>query len=228
MKRAILFLVVCVGFSLITMAQEKSDSEVQPVFLGSLEEAFQFGEILEPLTFKDYIMENLEYPEDMKSFFSEGVAIVEFRVNEDGNVTHVEIVNSLSASCDIAIIEAVKGTSGMWQPATDNGESVNSLSELSIVFDLEDHNSMPSAIRRYSKGVERYNNGDINGAERLFSQAMRIMPKHPGLLYMSGCIKYENGEYQSALKDFRRVRRLNCTLADHYIPELQAMRRASR
>lgn len=228
MKKAILLLVACVGFSLITMAQEKNDSEVQPVFLGSLEEAFQFGEILEPLTFKEYILENLEYPEDMKSFFSEGVAIVEFSVNEDGDVSNVEIINSLSASSDEAIIEAVKGTSGMWQPAMDNGVSVNSLSELSIVFDLEDQNSMPSAVRRYIKGVDRYNNGDVKGAERLFAQAMRIMPNHPGLVYMSGCIKYENGEYLSALKDFKRVKRLNCTLADHYIPELQAMRRASR
>lgn len=228
MKRAILFLAVCLGLAVVTTAQNYDKVDVEPVFLGSLEEAFQFGDALEPLTFKDYILETLVYPEDMKNFFSEGVAQVEFQVNENGEISNIEILNSLSPNCDVAIVEAIKGTSGMWQPATNQGESVTSTSELSIVFDLHEVESMPYAVRKYSKGVERYNKGDLKGAERLFAQAMKIIPNHPGLVYMRGCVKYENGEYQSALKDFRRVKRLRCSLADHYIPELQAMRRANR
>ncbi|WP_282038876.1 energy transducer TonB [Saccharicrinis aurantiacus] len=228
MKRAILLLVVCMGVSLFTIAQEDKSPKVEPVFLGSLEEAFEFGEVLEPLTFREYILENLEYPEDMKNFFVEGVAIVEFKVTEMGTVENVEIVNSLSEACDLAIIEAVNKTNGMWQPAIAGGVSIENTSELSIVFDLQEVESKSYAIKKYAKGVERYNNGDLKGAERLFAQAMRIMPNHPGLVYMKGCVNYENGEYQMALKDFRRVKRLNCSLADHYIPELQAMRRANR
>ncbi len=230
MKRVGLFLVALLGVVAVSNAQEKKQVEVSTegtAYNMKIDDIFVYAN-KKPITFEEYVVDNLEYPQSMIDNMEEGEAIIQFVIEPNGNVTDIKMVNSLSEDCDHALIELMQGTSGMWKPAIEDGQFVATEKEISIVFDLKEFNSKAYAIRKFNKGVDKYNDGKVEAAIRLYDEAMKYMPNHAGLVYMRGCANYDQGNYELAMKDFKRVKKLNCTLADHYITELQAMRRSSK
>lgn len=83
-----------------------------------------------------YLVNKLYYPEIARQNNIQGKVICNFVINEDGNITNVKVVKSLSKECDA---EAVRVISNMpkWKPGKQNGKPVKTYMNLPINFKLE-------------------------------------------------------------------------------------------
>ena len=76
-------------------------------------------------------------PKKARKNNTEGKVVVRFVVDEDGYVTHAEVISGIGSGCDE---EALRVVSSMpkWQPGTQNGEPVRVYFTLPIMFKLQD------------------------------------------------------------------------------------------
>lgn len=80
-----------------------------------------------------YLSKHVKYPpEDRKNQIS-GRVVVQFTVEEDGRVSHAEVIRSLSPSCDYEAITAISGMP-RWIPGKQAGKAVKVRYTQPIVF----------------------------------------------------------------------------------------------
>ncbi|TXE13620.1 energy transducer TonB [Algoriphagus aquimarinus] len=78
----------------------------------------------------NYLSQNLKVPQTDRG---NGTVIVVFLVQEDGSVTDVELLKSVSKGCDKAAMDVVK-KSPKWEPGELDGKKVTSRMRLPIRF----------------------------------------------------------------------------------------------
>lgn len=91
--------------------------------------------------FEDYISKFLDYPEDAKAKGIQGTCEVSFVVNDDGNVTMVNIVKGIRPDMDAAAVKVIQKMNQYfseepWAPAYHNGSNVASRMIVPITFKL--------------------------------------------------------------------------------------------
>lgn len=89
----------------------------------------------EPVGGMAAIFENLTYPETARRAGIEGRVIVQFTVDEQGNVVNPEVVRGIGGGCDEAAIDAIKAVE--WTPGTQYGEPVSTEFNLPVTFRLD-------------------------------------------------------------------------------------------
>jgi TonB family protein len=84
----------------------------------------------------DYLSNEIEYPEALKSKKLEGKVFVEFHVGKDGSISNTKVIRS--SGHDEFDAEALRATSSMpnWVPGTKNGKPVKTQMKLPIMFKL--------------------------------------------------------------------------------------------
>ncbi|MDR1156072.1 MAG: energy transducer TonB [Bacteroidales bacterium] len=101
--------------------------EVQPLFNGKpAEEAF-----------RDYISQNLKYPQIAIDHGISGKVFVQFVVDTNGNTVDVQVVRSADASLDNEALRLIRKTSGMWTPGKQRNEPVKVRYTFPITFRLQ-------------------------------------------------------------------------------------------
>ncbi len=85
---------------------------------------------------KDYFTTNLQYPEDAKKKGIEGKVYVQFTVTKTGKVQDVVILRSVDPSLDKEAVRLVN-TFGAWNPASQNGQAIDTKITLPIEFKLK-------------------------------------------------------------------------------------------
>jgi TonB family protein len=83
-----------------------------------------------------YFKENLNYPAKEKEMGVEGRVICRFIVNEDGSLSDIKIVRSISEGCDEEAIRLIKYMP-YWKPGKQNGKAVKVSYNLPIIFNLD-------------------------------------------------------------------------------------------
>jgi len=78
-----------------------------------------------------WIKQNLMYPEDN---FRYGIVRIEFTVKKNGKLSDFVIAKSVNETMDLAALNCLMGMP-KWEPATVNGEKVNSKVTLPIKFE---------------------------------------------------------------------------------------------
>ena len=68
----------------------------------------------------------------------------------------------------------------------------------------------------YSLGVIRLDEGDLDGAEALFSEALEVRPEYPEALFSLGVIHNKRGEFRKALELLQRAVDLRPDYAEAY------------
>lgn len=103
---------------------------------------------------QDKIINNLKYPEDAKDWGVEGTIYVKFVVDEDGEIPYATTSTNIETSMESYLndleeqaVEAVKATSGQWEPGEVNNVDVSSLAVVPVTFDFEKNPSLPALIR---------------------------------------------------------------------------------
>ena len=84
-----------------------------------------------------FINSNTRYPQIALETETQGEAVVEFCVKEDGTIGEVFMLKSLSPECDQALMDAVRRLRRFF-PAKINGRYVPCWFVLSVSFQLED------------------------------------------------------------------------------------------
>jgi TonB family protein len=83
-----------------------------------------------------FISNNVRYPRSAVRNKVEGVAIVQFIVNEKGDVIDVTIIKSVDPDVDAEAMRVVKKSSGKWIPAVYAGRLVKSYKKQPFVFKI--------------------------------------------------------------------------------------------
>lgn len=109
--------------------EEKEEEEEEPVFFVAVEE------MPEPVGGMAAIQSNIVYPEIAKRAGVQGRVYVKAFVDENGNVTKVEVLKGIGAGCDEAAMEAVRKTK--FKPGKQRGKPVKVQVSVPIVFKLQ-------------------------------------------------------------------------------------------
>lgn len=97
---------------------------------------------------KEFVREEMVYPEKALKESMEGTVVVSFNVNADGKTYDFKIATSASDELDKEAIRICKHI--LWYPATDLGRPVSYAHSLEIRFDVKKYGSMVKS-RGYDK-----------------------------------------------------------------------------
>ena len=105
-------------------------------------------------TLKQEILSNVDYNDEIKNWGVEGTVFVKFVVDQNGEIPFITTDTNMESSMDMYVekledeaAEAVKETSGNWEPGEVEGEEVASLVIVPITFDVEKAPFLPAMIR---------------------------------------------------------------------------------
>jgi protein TonB len=83
-----------------------------------------------------YLAAHVNYPELARNAGIAGRVVIEFVVNEDGNVTDARVVRGIGGGCDEEALRVVKAMPA-WKAGKQNGRKVKVFYMLPIVFALQ-------------------------------------------------------------------------------------------
>ena len=118
---------------------------IQPaVNSDSTESSKLFGEAIEEMAsfpggsvaLMQYIAQNLRYPNIQGDCNIQGRVIVGFTINEDGILSDIKVMKSISPAFDEEAIRVVKSMP-KWKPAKLNGKAVKSKYTIPVNFRIE-------------------------------------------------------------------------------------------
>ncbi len=88
---------------------------------------------------REFLFDNMVYPESALSAGIQGVSTIGFVVNENGNLENIKVVKSSGNNdLDIEAIRVIRKTSGKWKPGRINGKAVKTQMMLPITFQLDE------------------------------------------------------------------------------------------
>lgn len=102
-----------------------------------LEESPRFNSASET-NLTQYIYNNMKYPTEAKEREIQGTVRIEFVIETNGNVSNINIINSVGGGCDNEAIRLIKETH--WIPGTKNGKYVRCHSMQDITFSIGNRN----------------------------------------------------------------------------------------
>ena len=83
-----------------------------------------------------YIKDNTYYPKEMCEGAAQGRVMVGFVINEDGSISDVKVLRSLTPECDEVAVKIVKGMP-KWNPGKQNGKAVKTKYTVPVSFRTE-------------------------------------------------------------------------------------------
>lgn len=83
-----------------------------------------------------YLQSNLNYPAAAKENGIEGSVVIQFVVNEDGDISDVKVMRGLGGGCSEEAVRVVKSMP-RWKPGRQNGQAVKVFFTLPIRFKLD-------------------------------------------------------------------------------------------
>lgn len=217
----VMMMITCLGLFAQNMADtsgENVSNNTEPVFTGIKNTAaVAEWRSLDFPSISEYLSGIICYSDEDKDNWIQGVSIVGFTVTAQGNLKDLKVINSVSKNCDKSVIEALKTTNGMWQPATQNGQAIAQKHEVAVRFNLEEGNMKKCACQCYKRALKHYYAGNFKKAVKHFDRAIKYCPYNTGVLYQRGVAKLELGDKEGALADFQRIHDLGDSLADNYL-----------
>ena len=201
--------IVAISVCTVVSQQEivAQESIVSPEFTleGSLWEDMDIENI------EDFLLQFARYPERAKSWELVGTVVAEFVVSTKGEVSDIQIINSVSPELDAEMIRLVEGTSGMWIPGSVDGFPAHLKKEVSLTFKPDPaYDLLKIAKEHMDKGNQAlFENNDPKSALEHFNKSISILPYEKGLLSLRSLCYFEMGNKEKAREDWERIINLN-------------------
>ena len=116
----------------------------------------------------EHIYSNIKYPKEAKDKDIQGMVIVRFVIDNEGNVVQPEIKRSIGGGCDEEVLRVVNSMP-KWTPGFQRGEAVNVYFNLPIKFKLDGE----------AKSAKDKANINQIDAPEVF-KVVDVMPRFPG------------------------------------------------
>ena len=226
MKRTFFYL-LCMAISVITFGQEQKrhmlpEVEVTPPRFTGNEDVFKkiqedgFGYL------KDYLLRNIQYPDNSVLAMEEGTEVVKFVITPTGEVTNLNVINSVSPEIDKEVLRVLKTTDGMWVPASNNGKPVAMDKEISIAFSTDELDPAKRFVgiakACFTSGNKKlFIKKNSKKALNYYNLAIRYVPNDKSLLVTRGICKYELGDMAGACRDWNRIKALGGLEGDSFL-----------
>jgi protein TonB len=85
---------------------------------------------------KQYVKENIRYPEKAKKAGIEGRVVLQFFIDKDGSVIDEKVIRSLDKDCDKEAVRLVRNMP-KWKPGLQEGKPLKVMYTLPVTFRLE-------------------------------------------------------------------------------------------
>ncbi|MEM6724921.1 MAG: energy transducer TonB [Bacteroidota bacterium] len=139
-------LLACLLLSITLVAQPESTDEVfslveeMPRFQTEACNAEELSDadlkVCSEKAMLDYVYSNITYPDEARTEGIEGMAVVSFIVEKDGQLTEAKIVRGIGGGCDEAVLEMIENMP-KWEPGKKDGTPVRVAFNLPVRFKLE-------------------------------------------------------------------------------------------
>jgi len=87
--------------------------------------------------FRNYVIQNLTFPQIAIENYISGKVFIQFVVDQNGNAVDVQVVRGVDPSLDNEALRLIKSTSGMWTPGKQRGKPVKVRYTFPIIFKLQ-------------------------------------------------------------------------------------------
>ena len=115
------------------LKEEKQNKDDKPAKIYDDEKESEFkGGIAK---WQRYLLKNMKYPERAYNMKKDGMVVVQFVVNKDGDTEEIDIFHSVEYSLDKEAMRIIR-KSPKWIPAYQNGRIVNSYKRQPVIFGL--------------------------------------------------------------------------------------------
>ncbi|MCW3788444.1 energy transducer TonB [Plebeiibacterium sediminum] len=170
-----------------------------------------------------------------------GVVVALFTINDDGSVSNISILNSVSKSTDREVTACLEKSSGLWMPGHVNGKPVAMEKEVHINFTDPNLPSLKDlANMNLERGLSkfqlaeytsiRYNLTQDQAAKksaRQFEKAIRYLetankyqPQEPSIIFWQARV-YEKAGYE--LKSADKMNRFNEITSSSYVANTETI-----
>ncbi|MCQ2230259.1 MAG: TonB family protein [Paludibacteraceae bacterium] len=126
------------------------DDEDEQMIFSRVEKRAEFPGGMSAL--RNYLETHIRYPQSALEISLQGRVIVRFCVEEDGRVTHAEVVRGVDPLLDEETLRVVRGMPN-WIPAENGGKVVRSWVNLPVLFRLTGNDSSESGTNMTSNSV---------------------------------------------------------------------------
>jgi tetratricopeptide (TPR) repeat protein len=145
-------------------------------------------------------------PASASTYFDHGT--MRFRKGDlDGAIE--DFTKAIEISSRLGPTKLVRGNSVRGASGFSDSDSIGAASSITVIDPL-------TANALTSRGLARYEKGDIDGAVADWERAIRINPGLAAAYLDRGCARYAKGDAQGALADWNRAIQINPHLAEAY------------
>jgi TonB family protein len=134
MKKTLVFLILSIPFFSFAQHDNTADNSTDSLTFAKVEVESTYPGGLDG--WRNFLLSNMRYPPKAAKKNIQGVVIVQFIIDKQGNVSYVEAIEgpNLLKEEGVRLIKA----SGKWIPAQQNGKTVKSYKKQPLIFKLVD------------------------------------------------------------------------------------------
>ncbi len=122
-----------------------------------------------------FMLNEIEYPKESLDLLDEGQVVVQFKVQSNGEIRDIEVLNSVSEKLDEQVISCLKRTNGKWTPDEENGKPVESIRKMLVTFDIKNNSPLNQrSINHYTKGIKHIYRAELYEKDDALSENKRI------------------------------------------------------
>ncbi|HSM48052.1 MAG TPA: hypothetical protein VK872_09590 [Draconibacterium sp.] len=143
--KTILIFAISMLVTLFVFAQNLDVEEVNvtpPQFTG-IQNVIQSQDESATTLIRNYLKDNINYPENAKLCKREGAEVVQFTVTTKKKVADFKTINNVYPEIDNEIVWVLQKINGMWLLGYNNGKPVDMTKEVSLAFCLDDFSKKP-------------------------------------------------------------------------------------
>lgn len=206
-------IILCMILPIITFGQNKKSNSMEeitviPPIFPSAEMIWQGKDVK---SIDDFLANNIEFPQKSVNGRLQGTEVIQFVVTPKGELTDFNVINSVCSEIDKEVIRVLEVSSGMWKPASVNGEPVAMVKEVSLVFKLHETADFEAMAKKFANQGNKmlFIKKEPKRALKYYDRGITLLPNEESLLAARGLCKYELGDEEGARRDWNRIKTLN-------------------
>lgn len=222
MKNKLFFLLLLLFTGFISVGQslkELNEIKVTPPKFTGIAKVETIPVESNYVSLEKYLIKLIEPQMQELKTFKEGTAVVQFLVNQSGNLIDFHVINSVTPEIDKEVIKALEKTNGMWKPGLNNDELVTMEKEVTIAFRLGDTPKFEQRAQiSFRRGAKMLHiKAKPEKALKHFNNGIALLPNDKGILVNRGLARYELGDMAGACSDWNRIKSLGGFEGDGYL-----------